>query len=131
MNGWIDIPLAANTPGVTLSVKAQDNMVLQEHQSSSRWCWRPLGLMGPHHVTSLFGGAFLRFARRFFFWRPNKKPTTQVVKSDNCSAGTTPRPQNLGISRSMLPHMACFSMVGWVLPTPNSPKENQAFLCQS
>ena len=70
MDEWMDrySPGCQHSWGVTLSVKAQDNMVLQEHQSSSRWCWRPpLGLMGPHHVTSLLGELFSDSPGWFFF----------------------------------------------------------------
>ena len=101
-------------------------MVLQEHQSSSRSCWRPQpGVMGPRH----FLGAF-KISPAFFFGGKKKKQTTQVVKSSLFSRNYT-NPQNLGISRSMLPSWGVFVWSDGVFPTPNSSTENPTHFCVS
>ena len=105
--------------------KAQDNMVLQEHQSSSRSCWRPLkSVMGPRH----FLGAFKISPAGFFF--EAKKNKRLKLWSLHCSAGTTPIPKiSVYLGRCCLPGV--FLLYGRMAfsNTLNSSKENQPHFC--
>ena len=75
-------------------------MVLQEHQSSSRSCWRPQpGVMGPRH----FLGAFkISPGLRLKLW------------SLHCSAGTTPIPKiSVYLGRCCLPGVFLYGRMGF------------------
>ena len=71
-----------------------------------------------------------RLARLVFFGGKKKRLKSQVVKSSLFSRNYT-NPQNLGISRSMLPSWGVFVWSDGVFPTPNSSTENPTHFCVS